>query len=100
MDEVTGNPQPSYRLEGLKITAEFPKLKGDEEQEQDNVERKQVGVGVSGWCISRSSAWRQGKGAARAENGGMVEGEAVRGKLGRARRPCGVLLLGSPRHLW
>ncbi|KAG2453789.1 hypothetical protein HYH02_001998 [Chlamydomonas schloesseri] len=41
MDEATGNPQPSYRLEGLKIMAEFPKLKGDEEQEQDNVERKQ-----------------------------------------------------------
>jgi DNA-directed RNA polymerase II subunit RPB1 len=45
MDEGTGNPQPQYRLEGLKITAEFPKLKGDEEQEQDNVERKQVRAG-------------------------------------------------------
>ena len=45
MDEATGNPQPSYRLDGLKIMAEFPKLKGDEEQEQDNVERKQVGRG-------------------------------------------------------
>ncbi|KAG2501690.1 hypothetical protein HYH03_000192 [Edaphochlamys debaryana] len=41
LDEATGNPQPSYRLDGLKIMAEFPKLKGDEEQEQDNVERKQ-----------------------------------------------------------
>ncbi|GLI67975.1 hypothetical protein VaNZ11_012311 [Volvox africanus] len=41
MDEATGNPQPSYRLDGLKIMAEFPKIKGDEEQEQDNVERKQ-----------------------------------------------------------
>lgn len=45
MDEATGNPQPSYRLDGLKIMAEFPKIKGDEEQEQDNVERKQVCLG-------------------------------------------------------
>lgn len=42
VDEATGNPQPSYRLDYMKIWCEFPKLKGDEGQEQDNVERKQA----------------------------------------------------------
>lgn len=52
LDEATGNPQPSYRLDGLKIMAEFPKIKGDEEQEQDNVERKQVLQWIQGSKLS------------------------------------------------
>ncbi len=60
LDEATGNPQPSYRLEGLKIMAEFPKIKGDEEQEQDNVERKQVrtaGQGLGRASRERDLLW-------------------------------------------
>ena len=40
MDEATGNPQPAYKMDGMKIICEFPKPKGDETL--DNVERKQV----------------------------------------------------------
>jgi hypothetical protein len=41
---ATGNPQPAYKLEGMKILMEFPKPK-DEEQAANampEVERKQV----------------------------------------------------------
>eukprot|EP00195_Chlamydomonas_chlamydogama_P000980 CAMPEP_0202924892 /NCGR_PEP_ID=MMETSP1392-20130828/79214_1 /ASSEMBLY_ACC=CAM_ASM_000868 /TAXON_ID=225041 /ORGANISM="Chlamydomonas chlamydogama, Strain SAG 11-48b" /LENGTH=436 /DNA_ID=CAMNT_0049618649 /DNA_START=166 /DNA_END=1474 /DNA_ORIENTATION=+ len=39
-DEATGNPQPQYKLDGMKIMAEFPKPKGDEEAPETG-ERKQ-----------------------------------------------------------
>jgi hypothetical protein len=41
---IAGNPQPAYKLEGMKILMEFPKPK-DEEQAANampEVERKQV----------------------------------------------------------
>ncbi|KAL0051000.1 hypothetical protein WJX82_000334 [Trebouxia sp. C0006] len=41
-DELSGAPQPKYRLDGLRIMMEFPKPKDDEEQAAENItERKQ-----------------------------------------------------------
>eukprot|EP00798_Chlamydomonas_sp_ICE-L_P031184 gene31184-6328_t len=40
MDEATGNLQPAYKMDGMKIMCEFPKPKGEEEG-TDNGERKQ-----------------------------------------------------------
>ena len=41
MDESTGNLQPAYKMDGMKIMCEFPKPKGDDEG-ADVGERKQV----------------------------------------------------------
>jgi hypothetical protein len=38
----TSAPQPHYRLDGLKITAEFPKPKVDDDIMPDTIDRKQV----------------------------------------------------------
>ena len=38
----TNAPQPTYRLDGLKIMMEFPKPKGDEDAPPDTGDRKQV----------------------------------------------------------
>jgi hypothetical protein len=47
--EHTGGPQPTYRLEHgtMKIQAEFPAPKGDDEEMMgmESMERKQVGAG-------------------------------------------------------
>ncbi len=101
MDEVTGNPQPSYRLEGLKITAEFPKLKGDEEQEQDNVERKQVGLCVS-VCVCVLSGDPCAPSACTASSWGNADPEACgggRGRLVHAWWSCDVTSLCARRLL-
>jgi hypothetical protein len=40
---VAGNPQPAYKLDGMKIMMEFPKPKNpDEAGAMPEVERKQV----------------------------------------------------------
>ncbi len=40
-DEATGNSQPAYKFDGMKIMMEFPKPKNEEEQAEQG-ERKQV----------------------------------------------------------
>lgn len=43
MDEASGNPQPKYKVEGMRIIAEFPKPKEDDDIDMvAEVERKQV----------------------------------------------------------
>jgi hypothetical protein len=62
---ATGNPQPAYKLEGMKILMEFPKPK-DEEQAANampEVERKQVRCSrgqVQGTVDGRGQAGAQG----------------------------------------
>ena len=71
--EHTGGPQPTYRLEHgtLRIMAEFPLVKNDdEEMAVENVERKQVGGWVGGWVgagwvgagsgLQLQDSWRAG----------------------------------------
>lgn len=42
-DEESGGLQPSYRIDGTIIRAEFPKPKNDDDVDLgDNIERKQV----------------------------------------------------------
>jgi hypothetical protein len=56
---LTGNPQPAYKLEGMKILMEFPKPK-DEEQAANampEVERKQVCVAAHDRAV-RHALWR------------------------------------------
>lgn len=43
VDEESGGLQPAYRIDGITIRAEFPKAKGDDDDEMGtNIERKQV----------------------------------------------------------
>lgn len=47
-----GNPQPAYKLEGMKIIMEFPKPKNPEEAgAMPEVERKQVRAYSSWWFL-------------------------------------------------
>jgi hypothetical protein len=55
---TTGNPQPKYKLDGMKVLMEFPKPKGDEESvnAMQEVDRKQVRARARASRASRASS--------------------------------------------
>ncbi len=101
--EHTGGPQPQYRMDGMRIMAEFPKPKDDDAAESvADVERKQE---VRPRACPAARAWRSqpaGRPACTcARRGGLShsKGKSARGGLGKRRaRPNNTLAGCGPRR--